>query len=97
MIQHEFIEVGNRRWCLGCDLFQQGAPFAKPPRGDCPRNTPYAVKNDKEKSPLRGLVYFHHVKEFGVGGVGVVAPLLYVFKELFTAICVAGFGLAGEV
>ena len=46
---HEFIEVGNRRWCLGCDLFQQKDWIASPfpsPRSDCPCNTPYAKKRD---------------------------------------------------
>lgn len=41
---HEIIEVGNRRWCLGCDLFvkrRPGWPWQMP-AAICPRDTPYA-------------------------------------------------------
>lgn len=50
-IEHHFIEVGNRRWCLGCELFQQRT------RGDqwwpkseaCPWNTYWAQTNPAER------------------------------------------------
>ena len=49
---HEFVEVGNRRWCLGCDLFQRrDPPGYKPfpmPRNECPRSTPYAYEKDRD-------------------------------------------------
>jgi len=47
-MDHEFIEVGRRRWCLGCSLFQwkscdQGAwQPARETGKTCPRDTPYA-------------------------------------------------------
>lgn len=44
MTPHEFIEVGNRRWCMGCSLFQMrrpGSPWHVP-ASNCPRETPYA-------------------------------------------------------
>ena len=44
MTPHEFIEVGNRRWCTGCSLFQlrrPGSPW-RMPASSCPRDTPYA-------------------------------------------------------
>jgi hypothetical protein len=46
---HEFIEVGARRWCMGCDLFQRRTWIMGPfpdPRQDCPCNTPYAAERD---------------------------------------------------
>jgi hypothetical protein len=45
MKAHEFVTVKDRRWCLGCDLFQtksQGAVFFPTPRNACPRDTPRA-------------------------------------------------------
>jgi hypothetical protein len=47
MSDHDWITVRNRRWCLGCDLFQStGAeqPFPIPRVLACPRTTPYAVQ-----------------------------------------------------
>jgi hypothetical protein len=48
---HEFVEVGNRRWCVTCTLFQQrshkGFP---PPLLPCPRSTPYAAWLEKKQS-----------------------------------------------
>lgn len=50
MAAHEFITIGNRRWCLGCDLFQQrsdrAVDFAKPSKG-CARSTPRARADDE--------------------------------------------------
>lgn len=49
MKPHEWIDVGDRRWCVGCDLFQSrkaGREWAK--SGLCPRYTPYAVRVDNE-------------------------------------------------
>ncbi len=47
---HEFIEVGNLRWCLGCGLFQMrkdGTAIDFPwPNNVCPRTTPYAHEYD---------------------------------------------------
>lgn len=43
--EHEFVEVRNRRWCLGCDLFQQKPHTSNPfptSRNGCPENTPRA-------------------------------------------------------
>ncbi len=46
---HEWLEIGRRRWCLGCDLFQVKSGEAFPePRKDCPRFTPYAQDKDRE-------------------------------------------------
>ena len=49
--EHEFIEVGDRRWCVGCDLFQTRrtawVPTALP---ECPRNTPVCLKLKEQKS-----------------------------------------------
>jgi hypothetical protein len=39
---HEFVTVGARRWCLGCDLFQCRRSAAWPSVGACPCTTPYA-------------------------------------------------------
>lgn len=47
---HEFIEVGDRRWCLSCDLFQtkpHSRAFWWEPNDPCPRTTPYAINRDK--------------------------------------------------
>jgi hypothetical protein len=47
---HELIEVGNRRWCVTCDLFQQrranGWPSLLMP---CRRDTPYAQWLERKK------------------------------------------------
>lgn len=51
MTDHEFIDVGNRRWCVRCDLFQTrrpGTPWRKP-ASECPNNTPYAAANPVNK------------------------------------------------
>lgn len=48
---HEFIEVKDRRLCCGCDLFQSKEPGAQRfpvPRNECPRDTPYARRIDRE-------------------------------------------------
>ena len=47
---HHFIEVGNRRWCLGCDLWQQRTRGGGwwPDRKDCQWNTPWA----KDRPPI---------------------------------------------
>ncbi len=45
-MEHVFIHIGHRRWCMCCDLFQShkaGGFFGKP--GDCPNNVPAAAKN----------------------------------------------------
>lgn len=53
MIEHDFVEVLNRRWCLCCDLFQSkkddAANFPKP-RKSCARDTPRARAMDKARS-----------------------------------------------
>mgnify|MGYP000499948370 CR=1 FL=1 len=38
MSAHEFIVVGQRRWCIGCDLFQMDGPRGWKPRApdECP-------------------------------------------------------------
>jgi hypothetical protein len=44
---HEWMEVGLRRWCLGCSAFQTRRPYApwSPPVGTlCPCSTPYAER-----------------------------------------------------
>jgi hypothetical protein len=49
MRSHDFIEVGNRRWCVGCDLYQQkerSAVYFPTPAKSCPRNTPLAREQD---------------------------------------------------
>lgn len=55
-MKHEFIEVGNRRWCVGCSLFQNRRGGAHPepwrePASACPRDTPWA--NDKDRPLLQ--------------------------------------------
>lgn len=57
--EHEFVTVKDRRWCLGCDLFQTHKVISNmglrcgwvPIKyGPCPRNTPYAQQStDKRK------------------------------------------------
>jgi hypothetical protein len=52
---HEFIEVGVRRWCVCCDLFQmkeKGAIFFPTPRSPCARTTPYA----RNKTDGQGVI-----------------------------------------
>ena len=48
MIRHDFIEVKNRRWCIGCSTFQSRDPGAEFPvqREDCARNTQRAIDED---------------------------------------------------
>jgi hypothetical protein len=61
MSDHEWIEVGDRRWCLGCSLFQQRAGTAFPtPRTHCPRDTPYAKPKwgDNEERRERDLINY---------------------------------------
>ena len=45
---HEWIEVLDRRWCVGCDLFQKraGGNTWKPIDENCSRHTPYARQID---------------------------------------------------
>lgn len=46
---HEFIEVKDRRWCLGCKLYQskpKGAVYFPTPQHICPRNTRHAMERD---------------------------------------------------
>jgi hypothetical protein len=42
---HEFKEMGYRRWCLGCGMFQykRADQFAEP-KCPCPQDTPYAYR-----------------------------------------------------
>jgi hypothetical protein len=46
---HEWIEVGRRRWCVGCPAFQtSGEGRWSPGVGTlCPRSTPYAEERDR--------------------------------------------------
>lgn len=56
MSAHEWLEVGDRRWCLGCDLFQvrpKGHAFFPTPRKPCPRNTPYAQGTEVHRTATR--------------------------------------------
>jgi hypothetical protein len=55
---HELIEIGNRRWCVTCSLFQQrGANSGLwPVTNPCPRNTPYAQWLERKKK-LEGDEY----------------------------------------
>lgn len=57
MSAHEFITVKNRRWCLGCDLFQQKQPtaaFFPTPRKPCPETTPHArIKREKARGDAK--------------------------------------------
>ncbi len=59
---HEFLAIGNRRWCLGCNLEQAMEPPRRPgyfpifpmkPLTVCARFTPYAVERDNEKPLVR--------------------------------------------
>jgi hypothetical protein len=53
MSAHDFVEVGDRRWCLCCDLFQAKSPtaaFFPTPRKPCPRDTPRGRKLDAEEN-----------------------------------------------
>ena len=49
---HDFITVKNRRWCVGCGLFQNkrkaGASFPEAPT-PCPRDTPRARQEDAKR------------------------------------------------
>lgn len=39
-MSHDFIEVGDRRWCITCDLFQtrkKGMAFFPTPAKPCPK------------------------------------------------------------
>ncbi len=49
---HEFIEVVNRRWCVGCDLYQSKSSTAswREPLEECPRYTAYAVAQDRRQT-----------------------------------------------
>lgn len=59
MAAHEWIEVKNRRWCIGCETFSQRVNEAAPwklasPFETCPRNTVYARSKDgtlEQKTP----------------------------------------------
>lgn len=51
VFEHEFLEVGNRRWCLCCDLFQmrfKGQEKFPEPKYSCARNTNYAMAKRAE-------------------------------------------------
>jgi hypothetical protein len=61
---HEWVQVRQRRWCLGCCAFQYRVGKSKEWRGGgneklCPRDTPYAIKQDgfrllpEEEAPRR--------------------------------------------
>lgn len=54
MSVHDFVTVGARRWCLGCDLFQHASRVGwVPTTGEvCAETTPYARKD----RPLRRLL-----------------------------------------
>lgn len=49
---HEWLQVGNRRWCLGCDAYQSRrderatTPWRPGISAVCPRYTPYARAQD---------------------------------------------------
>lgn len=49
ILDHEWIEVADRRWCLCCDVFQ-ARPNAsaqwRPAVGACMKNTAYAHSKD---------------------------------------------------
>lgn len=47
MVEHEFIEVGHRRWCLNCSLWQMSKSGRWPKMGPCARNTPRAIAKDR--------------------------------------------------
>lgn len=53
---HEFITVRNRRWCLGCDLFQYGdggaIPKFKVPRSKCLEITNRAKGRREQRTSL---------------------------------------------
>jgi len=47
-MDHVFIEVENKRWCLCCDLFQKKGPdmaFFPTPTKPCPNDVPAADPN----------------------------------------------------
>lgn len=54
MIEHEFLTVGERRWCVNCDLFQVRHSDSWPSIADCPRTTPRAQAIDRGERPQRG-------------------------------------------
>lgn len=67
---HLFISVKSRRWCLGCDLFQQASWHGFPvPRWDCTWSTPYAHAHpderpehaNRERTPRYRGMYKDHV------------------------------------
>jgi hypothetical protein len=47
---HEWIEVGLRRWCMTCDAYQMKTNHSGDWKGwagmFCPRTTPYAMRCD---------------------------------------------------
>ena len=50
-VPHEWLTVGARRWCLGCDVWQRrrrGEDWP-PVLAGCPRSTPYAWREDQQK------------------------------------------------
>lgn len=50
---HEFIEVGNRRWCLRCDLFQMRKTTGwYPMRAICSHDTPYALRKLRDRAMI---------------------------------------------
>lgn len=51
-VEHEFIVVSRRRWCIGCSLFQLRDKGTEWPAADyCPRDTTYAREKDKPCQP----------------------------------------------
>lgn len=67
-MQHEWIEVLNRRWCVCCTAFQQRQDAKDPwprTRYPCPQNTPYA--NNKNAISIEPLADADGVRRVGCG------------------------------
>lgn len=55
MAEHEFITVGERRWCVNCELFHKRLNTGWPSTAaNCRRTTPRAKAVDKGEKPNRG-------------------------------------------
>jgi hypothetical protein len=52
MTEHEWIEVGGRRWCVGCTTYQSRWPWPVQ-RANCQRDTPYAQHKDDIAARIR--------------------------------------------
>jgi len=67
---HDWIEVKGRRWCVGCDAFQERPserrpwPFIEP---ECRRNTPHAKASDGSETDAFLVVTHDAVTRYGVG------------------------------